>query len=430
MKKFTQEEFINRCRKKHNNYYDYSLSQYTKCYEKIIVICPQHGQFTVTANDHLKGSNCAKCSRQKNTLSLNDFITRAVQKHGSYYDYSKVEYKNINTKISIICPKHGVFAQQPWSHLNGNKCKKCAIENNKILINEKSFYYKNKFIERANLKHGSYYDYSKINYINKSTKIEIICPKHGVFEQLPSNHLKNIGCSKCGFDKRKISQEEFINRARSFHGNIYDYSQVNYIGANKKITIICSIHGSFEQIASDHYTHGCNKCAMEFRHRTLSSNTENFIKEAQKIHKDKYDYSLVEYKNSTTKVKIICPKHGIFAQKPSYHLIGCDCPTCSKAGTSKAEKDWLDGLNILPENRQFILKIGKKKVRVDGYDPLSNTVYEYNGDFWHGNPKVFNPNDVNDVNKTKFGILYQKTLERENLIRSGNYNLVVKWETE
>jgi len=107
------------------------------------------------------------------------------------------------------------------------------------------------------------------------------------------------------------------------------------------------------------------------------------------------------------------------------------CPKCSKL-ISKPEIEWLDSLNIPndPEHRQVVLKIGKNKFKADGYDSITNTVYEFNGDFWHGNPKIFNPNDINPRTYKTYGTLYEETLQRRQLILDAGYHLVEIWESD
>lgn len=121
------------------------------------------------------------------------------------------------------------------------------------------------FIEKAKKLHGDYYDYSKVNYINNSTKITIICPIHGEFNQQPSRHIfkKGEGCPKCSVQRRTSTTEQFIEKSREIHGDKYDYSESDYKGADKKVNIICPIHGIFAQAASSHTRgHGCKKCII------------------------------------------------------------------------------------------------------------------------------------------------------------------------
>jgi len=181
----------------------------------------------------------------------------------------------------------------------------------------------NIFISKAIKIHSDKYDYSKVNYINAKTKINIICKFHGEFQQTPSNHLSKFNCQKCA-KNFKLDTVGFIKKAREIHKDIYDYSKVNYINADTKIIIICKIHGEFTQQPDFHLNRkcGCPKCVNK-------SDTLQFIEKAKKIHKDIYDYSKVQYINNRTPVIIICKIHGEFIQEPNTHInLKCGCPNC------------------------------------------------------------------------------------------------------
>ena len=189
------------------------------------------------------------------------FIKDAREVHGDKYDYSKVEYVNSKAKVCIICPIHGEFWQTPNNHLRGNNCPLCRNEK----LSKKFSLTKEKFIGLAKEVHGDKYDYSKVEYINTHTKVCIICPIHGEFWQTPAMHLKGQGCRKCSGKKQSLKQtmsrEEFINKAKSIHGDKYDYSKVDYIDSRAKVCIICSKHGEFWQRPSDHLKGcGCPHC--------------------------------------------------------------------------------------------------------------------------------------------------------------------------
>lgn len=184
-----------------------------------------------------------------------------------------------------------------------------------------------KFIIKSKEIHGDKYDYSLVSdYINNRTKMKIICNVHGIFEQDYKSHItKKYGCPKCG-GVAKSTTEEFIKKSKEIHGDKYDYSQVEYISNFKKVKIICKKHGIFEQQPNKHLSgHNCILCSGLKR-----KTTEEFIEQAKKVHGDKYDYSLVQYVNTDSKVKIICPIHGEFEQRPSSHLNGCSCSFCKK----------------------------------------------------------------------------------------------------
>ena len=193
-KKLTTEEFIEKSKKVHGDRYDYSLVEYKNNNTKVKIICSKHGVFEQTLKNHLN-SNCPKCSNNNIKLTKKDFIKKSREIHGNKYDYSLVEYKNNHTKVKIICPKHGFFEQIPYSHLNGFSCKKCSGFN---ILTTKDF------IKKAIEVHGNKYDYSLVEYENSKRKVKIVCPIHGVFEQNTTHHLRGVGCPICNSSKGEI----------------------------------------------------------------------------------------------------------------------------------------------------------------------------------------------------------------------------------
>ena len=163
---------------------------------------------------------------------------------------------------------------------------------------------------------------------------------------------------------------------------------------------------------------------------------EIFIEKAKLKHGDKYDYSTVDYINRKTNVKIICKKHGEFLQNPSSHVSGCNCPKCSHTNYSQQSIKYLDFISKLhniqiqhAENEtEFV--IPNTKYKADGYCQETNTIYEFHGDYWHGNPKLFKEDSINKTTNKSFGELYQNTLQREKLIKDMGFNLVVMWEND
>ena len=191
------------------------------------------------------------------------------------------------------------------------------------------------FIKRAKEVHSNKYDYSKVNYINYHTKVCIICPEHGEFWQEPANHLSGQKCPKCASIEVHINQSNgkdgFILKAKDIHGNKYDYSKVDYINNYTKVCIICPEHGEFWQKPLKHIQgKGCPDCGG-----TKKLTTEEFIKKANALYGDRYDYSKTEYITAETKVCIICKEHGEFWQTPHAHLAGQGCPDCNTPRNSK-----------------------------------------------------------------------------------------------
>lgn len=182
------------------------------------------------------------------------------------------------------------------------------------------------FIKRANEVHSHFYDYSKVNYVSRITPVTIICPVHGEFEQRADYHFEGGGCKECYKDTLRLDQEEYIKAVKEIHGDAYDYSQVVYKGSQEKITIICKTHGAFEQKANSHKSG--SGCEKCYR-KKRSDSLEDFILKAMETHDGYYDYSKVNYLNQDTNVVITCHKHGDFEQRPAHHLSNQGCPKCS-----------------------------------------------------------------------------------------------------
>lgn len=298
-------------------------------------------------------------------VTTEDFIQRARGVHGDRYDYSKTVYVAAKKKVTIICPEHGEFEQQPHNHFRGNGgCRECA--GNKPLTLEK-------FIERANKAHGNRYDYSRVQFQNVEDKIEIICPDHGPFYQRLFSHLKGIGCNQCGRivtgKKLAHSLNRFLDDAKKAHGDHYGYSQVEYVNALTKVTIICPNHGPFKQTPASHIRDiGCPKCGDERMAEKRVKSTEEFVEEATAIHGDRYDYSKVQYKTSHDKVKIICPEHGAFMQTPANHTNTshqAGCPGCALSGFDQTKPGILYYLAITTDSRDTLYKIGITNLTVE-----------------------------------------------------------------
>lgn len=129
-----QDWFRKKANAIHNNKYNYDNSNFRVTTDKVIIVCPDHGEFTQTVAHHLEGSSCRACSMDKRDYnylrsSTEEFITKARITHNDTYDYSKVEYTNSKDPINITCPTHGDFLQTPSSHLMGKGCLQCGRDN-------------------------------------------------------------------------------------------------------------------------------------------------------------------------------------------------------------------------------------------------------------------------------------------------------------
>jgi len=262
------------------------------------------------------------------------------------------------------------------------------------------------FTEKANIVHSFKYDYSLVNYEKSRIKIKIICPEHGMFEQEPVMHVsKKQGCPKCAGTER-MTREIFIKKANKVHDSIYDYSLVDYKNNKTKIKVICKEHGVFETRPDNHLNKksGCSKCA-----NNILYTKENFVNKCNSLHNNKYDYSLVEYKTAHYKIKIICPKHGVFEQMAKSHSRGVGCPFCSESKGEILLSKFLETLSI-KYVREKIFETCKYKnyLPFDFYLPDMNICIEYDGSqhyepFEHfGGENGFEERKIKDQIKTNY----------------------------
>lgn len=200
------EWFLEKARAIHGDKYDYSETKYVAARVKLCVICHEkddggheHGRFWLTPHQHLTHSGgCPKCGHPKHTIEW--FIEKARSLYGDLYDYSNTVYENNHTKVIITCHEHGDFEIFPSSFFRGAGCPKCAGRN----------LTQDEVIEQFHLVHGDRYDYSKVEYVNKTTPVCIICKKHGVFLQTPAGHLLGQGCPTCNQSHLENEIERFL----------------------------------------------------------------------------------------------------------------------------------------------------------------------------------------------------------------------------
>lgn len=180
--------FILKSNLTHQRKYDYSLSKYVNTRSSIVIICPNHGQFTQLARAHLQGKGCQLCAPncKKNTIS---FLQKLKCKFGDSVDYSFVSYTTSKTPIKLVCSLHGEFMKTPKQLLESkHACSKCS---GLAPLTKKDF------IIQSNLVHFNAYDYKNVRLNGSKNKVIITCKKHGDFEQTPNKHLSGNGCGSC-----------------------------------------------------------------------------------------------------------------------------------------------------------------------------------------------------------------------------------------
>jgi len=220
--------------------------------------------------------------------------------------------------------------------------------------------------------HNDEYDYSKVNYKNRLSKVDILCRVHGKFSQTPAAHLSGQGCPECGKLKRiiskRISFEEFILRTKEKHGDKFIYDKNSYIDIESPCIIECPEHGEFKQSPRSHLKSlGCPKCGNDSTSRKLSLTQHEFLDRAHSVHGNKYSYDKSKYTNNRSTIIITCHKHGDFSQRPNYHLLGNGCPECG--GTRKLSiEEFIQRSSLIHENKYDYSKSdlinSKKKVLI------------------------------------------------------------------
>lgn len=370
----TQDIFIKQAKLKHNNKYIYDKTLYRNAKTKIIITCPIHGDWEQTPANHLNGYGCKKCgtnrTKYKLKLTLEEFIEKSINIHGTKYNYNNVIYINNTTTIEIICSIHGIFKQTPGSHLAGQGCMPCSIK-------YRSDYCRSSiedFIQKSINLHGDYYDYSKVEYISSKHPIIVICKIHGNFKTSAVKHLFGYGCRTCGYnkviEKNRLSKDEFIKRANNIHGTLYDYSNSDYQGYHNNISIICKIHGEFKMDPCNHFKGaGCYSC----NNNKSSIPAREWLAMIQ---------SGLKYKLQTN--------------------------------------DSIIGEYHIPTTRYF----------ADGYDSITHTIYEFYGSYWHGDPTKYANDEINKVTNTTMGELYHKTVEKKRKCIELGYKYIEIWESQ
>lgn len=261
-KQFFTNVVLSKFKARFGNQFDYSRARYVNAKEKIEIICPYHGSFWQTSNNHVNSvdGGCHICKKEKLRKKFgksDDFFNRSKQIHENKYIYKESKYINLCTKLKIICPDHGEFWQLPANHLKGYGCPSCANRIQDL----------NSFIHKATTIHGNCYDYSNVEFSSVISPVKIICKEHGEFWQTPANHCnKESKCPKCS-GIFVTDTESFLSKARDIHGDRYDYSSSVYVRHDVALKIICKEHGEFWQTPNTHLTAGvigCQVCSKRY----------------------------------------------------------------------------------------------------------------------------------------------------------------------
>lgn len=322
-----QSDVLNNFRAIHGSKYGYDKMVYKGAKHKVIITCAEHGDFCQAVGNHIAGSGCPKCVGKGKTTE--QVVAEFKLTHGEAYQYNKVEYKANNVKVIITCTQHGDFEQTPSSHRLGSCCPKCNKHN-----------VKDGLIKKFEAVHGNQYDYSKTDFKKSALAVTICCAKHGEFKMSPTRHLGGAGCPFC--EKKQKTIFETIADLAQIHSNQYDYSVLKTINPKNTLALVCAKHGAFDISLACHLRgSACPSCDAKPKganggNKMLS--TEKVLEQFKAVHKNKYNYDLVQYRGNNIKVEIVCPEHGMFMQEPANHKQGNGCPLCAVVNHAKTNK--------------------------------------------------------------------------------------------
>ena len=259
--KVTTESFTAEAKQIHKENYTYEKTVYTHSLKPLIVTCSTCKQdFKILKHNFLKGSE--PCSCHKDKRYLDSFILKANTKFPNF-DYTDTKYNKDKQEVNIYCLKHKEFTIATHHFLNsGYGCPSCGREATRIPYEVA--------LQRCTDTHQDTYIYGdkfKNSYISFTKPAIITCRIHGEFKQTPKIHSEGSGCKECVYDTRKMSVEEFIERAKLIHNDKYTYDDIfieSYNKAKDYVSILCSIHGRFDQWAYNHLQgRGCWYCSKE-----------------------------------------------------------------------------------------------------------------------------------------------------------------------
>lgn len=240
---------------------------------------------------------------------------------------------------------------------------------------------------------------------------------------------------------KRLTKCDYIKKFKLIHGNSYDYSKFEYIDRSKKSIIICPIHGEFLQYAGHHIRGcGCQNCAKkktnDIQRIKVKLPLSEFILRANKLHNEKYDYSLIKsYNNIREKLKIICPIHGPFEQCGHNHLGGRGCKQCGQHKTRNSERsqyevELFNELVLLNKDIMHNDRTVLEGYELDMVNHFTQKAIEFNGDYWHCNPNKYSEDfEIKQLGMKAKDIWAHDRMKISFAARKG-YDVLIIWESD
>ena len=302
---------------------------------------------------------------------------------------------------------------------------------------------------------------------NLYTRAVYKCKYHGEFQAQPYSFFNSkYGCEKCSYEARaknyanndnnkKYTAETLLNAFSKLEYMVNEYKVDHDVikdgKRDRKIKLICSKHGESIRFTHQAADTGCLQCRKDFKenkkeidrakkraennrvksNKSRTTPVDEVLKILTEKYGDKFSYDLTGYENLQSVMTVTCKKHGSFnIIIKSYMQTSYGCRSCANAGTSKAEYDWLASKNI--DNMLYQHKIEympNKFLFTDGYDPTTNTIYEYLGDYWHGNIGKYKKDFFNKKSKKTMIELFDITQDRFKMLSDMGYNIIYRWDS-
>lgn len=398
------------------------------------------------------------------------YVDYCIEKFGpDLYDYSDTVYTDSKCKVIVRCIEHNIkFTQDQYSHRTGRAgCSDCLVKkiekgnstrtNNKPepgrIVNISSKITTERFIDDCRAKLGDLYDYSDTKYVTSKLKVTIKCNLHDIsFKQTPAGHkVGRAGCPKC-IQEKSVRSNTLL---KDTHADIFDKIVLDHVD-HKSIDINNIKTGSHEKLQwqcavnDDHMWHaqvkqrvrgeGCPYCS----NNKLSDETSLMFKyqDISNEWSDKNEYTPNDYSAySHAKVWWKCSKghddyESTIANRTHTNKQGC--PRCANVGYSGAALDWLkhiaDKENIHIQHAsnggEHVVKLEGRKFYLDGYCAETQTGYEFYGDYWHGNPDIFDHDKINPTIGKTYRELYDNTMKRERFLEENDIMIISIWEND
>lgn len=432
----SREEFERRCETVHPGKLDFSkMNDFKNMNTHATFVCKEcQTNFNRRPQKMIsgfRGHGCPTCNGGV-ADTFESFLKKATSLPNIKFDYSKVVYVNSTTRVKVICLKNSHEVYLTPSHiLGGDGCRKCRG------------YYRTieDIIELSREKFGKEeFDFTGSVFTQMNEPIMFKCPKGHIVNTSPTVHLRDEslgGCLECSHQltstRFAYTQNQWIELAKIKHHGFYDYSKVVYSSSQTHVTIICPEHGDFTQTPSSHlHGNGCPKCGVEKSAQSKVISDEVIIKRMNAVHPS-YTYTSVTRDGGRIIVEGKCSKHHNVRHRFDHAKEGHGCDRCCN-NYSKLAMECLDYYTLTYSDIQHGLNGGEfvppGSTRVDGYSQKSNTIIECQGGFWHGDPRIYNKDDINPRTKSSFGECYENTQAKIRKLKELGYNVIEIWELD